>query len=94
MSQQEPFVSNSTWGKLGLAVGGGVCVPPLLLFGLGYGKVPTLPALQQGVLTAVFIVSMVSCSLAAWRRPLIGLLVLPPLFFGLMCLACWWVVTR
>ena len=94
MNQQGPHLSSFTWARLGLGVGAGVCVPPLLLFGLGHGKLPTLPALQQGVLTAVFIASMAACSLAAWRRPLIGLLALPPVFFGLMGLACWWVVAR
>jgi hypothetical protein len=94
MSQQGPHLSSSTWGKLGLGVGALVCVLPLLLFGLGGGKLPTLPALQQCVLTAVFIASLVSCSLVASWRPMIGLLALPPVFFGLMCLACWWVVAR
>lgn len=82
--------ANSNWGRLGLAAGAVACVLPIPLFAL---KVPELPALEQGVLMGVFIASMATCSLVGSRRPLLGLLVLPVCFFGLACLACWWVAS-
>lgn len=82
---------NSQWGKLGLGAGAVACVLPFPLFGL---KPPSLPVLDQCVHTGVFIVALVTCSLAASRWPLVGLLALPPCFFGLMCLACWWSVSH
>ena len=83
--------TNSTWGKFGAGVGGVVAALSLPLFGI---KLPKLPALEQGVLTCVFITSMATCSIVASKRPLLGMLVLPPVFFGLSCLCCWWVVSR
>lgn len=64
MEQPIPKPVDSTWGRLGLAAGAVVCVPPLPLFGI---KLPTLPALEQGLLTAVFVASAAACSLAAAR---------------------------
>ena len=83
--------TNSRWGRLGLAAGAAACVLAIPLFGI---KVPTLPAFEQGVLTAVFVAAMVTCSLVGARRPLLGLLLLPIGFFGLSCLACWWAGSR
>ncbi len=85
--------SNSTWAKLGLGLGAGAVVLAFPVFGL-QGKVPALPTFEQGVLMAVFIVAMATCSLVGLKRPILGLLVLPPFFFGLSCLACWWVSSR
>jgi hypothetical protein len=82
--------ANSYWGKLGLAAGAGACVLPIPLFGV---KLPSLPMAEQCVLTGVFVAALAVCSLTASRWPLVGLLALPPCFFGLMCLACWWTVS-
>jgi hypothetical protein len=61
------------------------------MFGI---ELPSLPVVQQGVLTIVFVASMATRSLIGSRRPLLGLLLLPICFFGIMCLACWWVVAK
>jgi len=61
------------------------------LFGV---KLPSLPVLEQCVLTGVFVAALAACSLVASRSAFVGLLALPPCFFGLMCLACWWTVSR
>jgi hypothetical protein len=82
---------NSKWGKLGLAAGAVVCVPPLKLFSI---NLQNLPGYEQCVLTGVFVAALASCSLVASRWPVVGILVMPPCFFGLMSLACWWVVRR
>ena len=84
-----PRGANSRWGRMGLVAGAVAVVLPLPMFGI---KVPTLPALQQNTLLALFIVSLACCSWVGSSRPLLGLLVLPSCFFGIACLACWWVV--
>jgi hypothetical protein len=92
MNEQSPRSNwNSNWGKLGLAAGAVACVLSIPLFGI---TLPALPALEQTVLTVLFIASMATCSIMSAWRPLLGMLVLPPVFFGLSCLACWWVVSR
>ncbi len=82
-----PPLSSSTWGKLGLTAGAVACVLPLPLFGL---RAQELTRLEEGVLFSLFAVSMAVCSLVASRRPWLGVLVLPPCFFALATLACWY----
>jgi hypothetical protein len=77
---------NSAWAKLSLAAGAVACVLPLPLFGLEY---PTLTAREQTVLTCLFASSLVVSSLVGYRRPVLGMLVIPVCFFGLTALACW-----
>jgi hypothetical protein len=77
---------HSSWAKLSLAAGAVACVLPLPLFGL---KLPLLGAFEQNVLTGLFIASMLLSSLIGYRRPLLGMLVVPCFFFGLTALVCW-----
>ena len=82
---------NSAFGKLALAAGAVACVLPLPLFGIHF---PGLPSLEKNLLTGLFIVSMGLSSVIGYRRPLLGLLILPLFFFGVMCLACWYLSSR
>jgi hypothetical protein len=76
--------------RLGL-ITGALCALALPLFKIDVRK---LDNVEYVVLTLAFGASLVACSLVAERRPWLGLLILPPLFFGLMCLVCWWIATR
>jgi hypothetical protein len=74
--------------RLGL-MAGALCALALPLFRIDVRK---LGNAEYAVLTVTFGAALAACSLAAERRPWLGLLVLPPAFFGLMCLVCWWIV--
>jgi hypothetical protein len=81
---------NSTHGKLGL-MAGALSALALPLFKIDVQK---LANLEYTVLTVTFAAALIACSLVASRRLWLGLLVLPPVFFGLMCLVSWWITTR
>jgi hypothetical protein len=92
MSTPDPLTRGSgTTAKLSLAAGAVACVLPLPLFGL---KLPNLATFDQNVLTGVFILSMLVCSLVGYRRPLLGMLVMPCAFFALACVVCWHIAGR
>ena len=86
----EPQPHNSTMGKVGLAMGAVAVVLAIPLFGI---KVPKLQPMHEGGLMALFIASMATCSLVGSRRPMLGVVVLPICFFGVSCLACWWLAS-
>jgi hypothetical protein len=49
-----------------------------------------LPAAQEGLLLGLFVAPMALSSIVGYRRPLLGILVVPLCFFALSSLACWY----
>jgi hypothetical protein len=78
------------FGKFGLILGGGAFVVPMFLFRVPF---PTLPALQKALLCCLLLASMGTCLLAGERRPLLGMVILPLCFLGIVSVACWWIVS-